>query len=1112
MLHLYFSNRYETLTRLLISRLDADSPGVFACAQVIVPSRSVERSLTLAIADHDGICANIQFDYLARWLWRQISLFVKGIGETSPFEPETLAWRIYRALADANFVNGHGRLQAYMRGADELMGYELSQRLAGLIREYSTYREDWLEKWAAGGHIDPLPAQPDPTVALHALADERWQAALYRRIIAELNVDASHPGLAFIRDVSSRGVAAAIEAGLPASVHIFSLPTIPPQHMQLLQLLGTLIDVHLYVINPCREYWFEVVDQRRLQSLVARGRDQYHEIGNPLLASWGRQTQSHGGLLANLEGVVVSDDALFERSEGDAALAQLQNSILEMTSLERGAVSVAKDDRSIEVHDCHSLTRELEVLQDYLLDVFVTDPSLSPNGILVVTPDLEAAAPIIEAVFGTVPKERYIPYQLTGRSRSMVNSPARTLLALLRLAASRCEATAVFDLLQQPMVARRFGLDDEDLQRIRGWIAVSGIRWALDAEHYAELNIPGRPRHTLSDGLERLFLGYALPDNLAEPLFGQVLPAGNASGSEALALGAFWRFADALRQFHAMSSASHPIDAWARCLTEAAANFLAASAAELDDLNELLVTIDQLGETLRAAGMDDKLPLAVVQAALEALLDEPIHGGVPTGRVTFTSMAALRNLPFEVVCVIGLNDGAFPSSVRAPEYDLMALDPRRGDRRRALDERNVFLDLVLAARRRLYLSYCGRSVRDNSAMPPSVLISELRAVIPVDTIPHPLQAFAPACFSSSSTRPFRSYNREMGEALRDSLTSAARDSEQDLNDQIDEEAEGEEADVDAAAMPQPKFFTAALAYPGPEWRELTLEQLVSFFRNPSRYLLKGRMGIALSFEPDELLDQEPFTLDSRGRRALAARVLPRLIENPVDPAAPALLAAGTELPDGNLGEVERQEELASLREFASRVHALTRAPVLAPRKTSIVLDIGGETWRLNAAVSDLRVTGLVRSRYSQERNLDALGAAAALDAWFSHLVLCADPPPAVSLRTIAIARNGIWEFRVPDDPRALLRELLAIYRQGLIGPLPFFPRSAWIHCHDDHRMTGARKEWRATQYMRHAESADPAYALAFRGQPEPLGEEFRKLASAVYEPLLAHLAKKAPGT
>jgi exodeoxyribonuclease V gamma subunit len=260
-----------------------------------------------------------------------------------------------------------------------------------------------------------------------------------------------------------------------------------------------------------------------------------------------------------------------------------------------------------------------------------------------------------------------------------------------------------------------------------------------------------------------------------------------------------------------------------------------------------------------------------------------------------------------------------------------------------------------------------------------------------------------------------------------------------------------------------------------------------------------------------LLDQEPFTLDSQGRRALAARVLHRLIENPDDPAAPNLLAAGTELPDGNLGDVERLGELASLREFAARVHAHTRAPMLAPRHASVILDIDGEAWRLNAAFSDLRAEGLVRWKYSQERDIDALRAAEALDAWFSHLVLCADRPPGVIQRTTAIARNGVWVFRAPDDPRRILRDLLTIYRQGLTEPMPFFPRSAWKYCHADHRMSEARKEWQANDYKIYAESSDPAYALAFRGQPEPLGEEFRRLASALYDPLIAHVEKKASG-
>jgi exodeoxyribonuclease V gamma subunit len=169
----------------------------------------------------------------------------------------------------------------------------------------------------------------------------------------------------------------------------------------------------------------------------------------------------------------------------------------------------------------------------------------------------------------------------------------------------------------------------------------------------------------------------------------------------------------------------------------------------------------------------------VVRAALAQLLDDPARGGVPSGRVTFAAISSLRNLPFEVICAIGLNDGVFPSAVRPPEFDLMALSPRRGDRQRRDDERNLFLDLLLAARGSLYLSHVGRSVRDNSLLPPSVLVSELlEAVLPAIAddpgspqslararqrlvVEHPLQPFAIEGFVIGGDERLRSFNREL---------------------------------------------------------------------------------------------------------------------------------------------------------------------------------------------------------------------------------------------------------------------------------------------------------------------------------------------------------------
>ena len=433
MLHLHFSNRFDTLTHALLGELDRARADVFAADQLIVPSAAVRRVLTLAIADHDGICANVRFDFLARWLWQQVGRVVPDVAAESPFVPAVLAWRIYSALGDAALVHAHPRLAGYLGRADDVMRFELAQRVAGLIDQYITYRPGWLDAWLQGRSALPV------NTTAPALADEAWQAALWRRISAELGVSAEHPAQRFIDAIKRMGPHAQTQAALPACAHVFALSTMPPQHIDLLKAIASVSEVHVYVLNPCEAYWFEVIDRRRLSYLAARGLADGHEEGNRLLAAWGRKTQSHIDGLVHAMGDDTTDDSAFVPHGGDTLLAHLQKTILALEPLEPGSVAIADDDRSLEVHVCHSLTRELEVLQDHLLGLFAQAAArgevLKPSSILVVTPDLEGAAPLIDAVFGTAPKDRYLPHTITGRARSSVNAPARALLALLSLAA-----------------------------------------------------------------------------------------------------------------------------------------------------------------------------------------------------------------------------------------------------------------------------------------------------------------------------------------------------------------------------------------------------------------------------------------------------------------------------------------------------------------------------------------------------------------------------------------------------------------------------------------------------------------------------------------------------
>jgi len=1106
MLQIKFSNRFERLQDALLDAMASPPESPFVGEEIIVPSAAIRRQVELAAADRFGVCSNVRFSFLAQWLWRQIG-HVVAVSEISPFTTPVLTWRVLGIFGEQKFVAGHPPLAGYLRHADEVMRYELAARTAALLEHYLTYRPDWLASWLAG-----KPANINGIDAARR-DDERWQGALWRRIARDLGTDSRHPSVVFFDAMTEMGADAPARAGLPAAAHVFCLPTTPPLYLDILHRLALWIDLRLYVLNPCREYWFEIVDSKRLSYLAASSRADHHEIGNRLLASWGRQTQAHIDLLLQDNSAAVVDDADFIPSDGESLLARVQNAILDMTDLARGSVTLTVADRSVEVHVCHSLTRELEVLQDQLLALFAGPHPPRPSDILVVTPDLEAAAPLIDAVFGNTPKSHEIPYTLTGRPASALNPCAQALLAVLGVATSRFLASAVFELLQQPIIARRFGIGNAELEAIHAWISGSGIRWGIDGRHRGELGLPAVDRHSFSDGLDRLFLGYALPASAAVPL-NERLAAGNPEGSAALALGSFREFVRQLERVHTDLAQPKTPPQWRQTLLGVIDNFIAPVGDEIDDQRETAAGIHDLHANMTHGGLSEVLAVDIVRTALQTLLDDPTRGGMPGGAVTFASMTSLRNLPYRFVCALGLNDGAFPSTQRPSEFDLLARDPRRGDRQRRIDERNVFLDLLLAARERLYLSYTGRSVRDNSPLPPSVLVAELLdyCAAAIDqppfapaslqaarqrlTVEHPLQPFSADYFKPDGDPRRRSFNDEYCEALKQQL---AAPSDSPASKPIEAPAAAQEpatGDEDDAWEPQEKFFALPLAKAGPEFHEVTLDNLVRFFRNPCRYLLRERLGIVLPEGDEELQDDEPFVSDRPARDALAQRVLPRLFEGDTLAGLRAYARAGTEYPAGSLGDLELEQELQRLTYFARALAPVLAEPKLDPVSATIELAIDGEPWRLTGGFGDLRRSGLVRYRYDDARASDYL------KGWIDHLFVNAIAPPEVARQTTWHSRDGHYVVPPVEDAHAQLAALLALYRDGLDRPIHFFPRSAWTYIVNDESLSKAGSAWRSTRSRPYGEDRDPAYHLALRGVDEPLDAEFVECATTVFAPLL----------
>lgn len=1146
MLHVHLSNRYEVLSARLLTALARPVRSVAALMQpqtVLVPSLAVRRALTLDIARTSGVCTQVAFGFLAPWLWQQM----RG-AEAAPAQGERplaagpLAWRIWQVFGEAGFAAAHPRLAAQLRGDDPLMAYELAARTAELFEQYGTYRAEALSAWAAG--------QPWPGAAGHP--DHAWQADLWQRLALPWQLPRLPPAAA---------------ADGAHAVHVFCPPAMPPLHLQWLQALAQQRSVHLYLLNPCREHWFDIVGARRLAQLQAQGQAAGAEVGNPLLAHWAQPTKALlQAVLATEAGSLAAEEAPYLPSPAATLLAELQNAVLELR--EPAAAVLAEraasgTDLSLQVHGCHSLPRQLEALQAHLLRLFAQAEAagrpLAPGRVLVALPNLDETAPAIDAVFGAGlagsedARERSLPYLITGRAPSRSPGPARALLALLDLAGSRWRASEVWAVLQMPLVARRFGLlgqgasdDDAALQLAHELLQASGLRWGRDAEHRARLDLPAEPRQTWADALARLLLGHALPTPLANsadsaasatsaddaaadaasPVFAGILPAGAAEGAAALALGSLCAFAQALSELQEASQQPLLPAAWLPLLQALPGRFLQpaageAGAADDEALQALQAAIAALGEQWQQAELLTPLPLAVVRSALQQQLDAAAPGGLPGGAITFAAMASLRGLPYEHICVLGLDDGVWPGRSTPLEFDLMAAAPRAGDRQRRIDERNVFLDLLLAARSSLFLAYTARSQRDNAPLTPSVLLSELLDLLPPPArqrvlVEHPLQPFDARLFAPDADPRLRSPDAALAAALRTALApgAGAQAPQARLPTAEDEDSE-EEADD-----PRPPFFLGPLppAAPAPGPRLLPLAQLRRFYRHPARALLQQRLGLRLLQAEEALQDDEPFLPDRSARRGLADELLPSLIRGQA--GGPALAQAlqraraSTAWPAGALGEATLQAEVEALVRYAGRVQAAragAEQPVLAVAAT---LELDGAPCTLQAQLEGLRPQGLVLWRYAR------LGGPALLDAWLQHLMLClglqqaqaAGQPLDIEARTVWVAEDGEAEFTPVAEPAEALQALLDLYARGQRQPLHFYPRTSWEQARPGSTPAKVRNTWtgREGSTQAWAESRDPWNRLALRGVTDPLDLHFELQAQAVYQPLLEHLIDSNP--
>ncbi len=526
---LHYSNRLDRLIVPLAQELDKRDP--FHTAEIVVPNFSLEKWISLKLAQYKGIAANLSFITLEKAILRSFKKSLPNLN-CDLLKQETMQCLLMDILKEKlgnldpvcepirSFLNPEIDISSE---AFEHRLFQLSGRLLYLFKEYEYSRnEELIKAWNEDRNF----------IDQQLLGTESWQRTLwndffglegkltlFNRNFNDLNEADSHTKLytlpQFYRILRENQKNHVLDLDDQDSVpiknplHIFGVSYLSRFHQNVLtEYLANLREIHVYTLNPCMEFWEDVQSLGEARSAVRRSLESkrkffknqknlseteivqgelfQHEDDNPFLQAWGRPGRENIRLLNQwsdwnfqpwfVEMATFSSNAQYFESTQSSTLNQIKHDILCRQPRRTSSLNMDQDN-SLVVMACANPRREVEAVANMIWDLIRNDSDLKLNDCAVITHNMELYQHEIEQVFESIHDLSYHLVDGISGSAGRLEDAVNSLLGLCFTEYSRRD---LFKLIKNPCFMRKFDENEtsvklsinEELQ-IEQW-----LKWA----------------------------------------------------------------------------------------------------------------------------------------------------------------------------------------------------------------------------------------------------------------------------------------------------------------------------------------------------------------------------------------------------------------------------------------------------------------------------------------------------------------------------------------------------------------------------------------------------------------------------------------------------------
>ena len=819
---IYISNDLERLAeKVNPNATHPMKPSVF-----ITQTEGIKHWLSLKLAKKEGIFTNFKF-YKPNQFINEVA-FQMHTGNPKAYNNENLRWWLFHILNDGRFKKLFPGVATYYL-SDDLRRIQLACKVADLFDQYLVYRTDMMVDWSDLNYQEK--------------DDERWQCWLWREIKKNIEekdeqaIDKAKYKQIIQDSLKKDGAGDILKKSFPV-IHVFGLSIITKFHLELYQSLSENIDVRFYLLNPAPdEYWYDCVSDKDIAKKWSKrwNRDEVEEMseGNPLLISWGKVGQELFSELLEIDDVFINAiESEYVPHNTQSLLSTLQGELSSNLLLNEGEPldEALLQDQSIQIASNYTPAREVEVLYDFLIETIdkqFKGQDIEPQDIVVMVPKIQEYIPFIKTVFDNAQVK--LPYSIGDEPIENAHAITSLVISILGISEKDFTSENVLQLLDYEGVLRHYGLSD--VAFLRQAVNDCTIRFGIDGDQSAETHLV-----SWKNGLRKMIFGIAMRDEEFKNDQGVIEPFISAEGAHVQELIGFVRFVEDLIKVIRIAEQERTLQAWVQYVQFILDTFVEEDYTNEDEFASLRTRLDAWLDSNEMT-VELKLSFQVFYFLFKDFhVNEIQKEGYFKGRITFCTALPMRSIPFKIIAFLGLNANDFPRKSAPLGFDLMENGVRiRGDRSMKDNDRYLFLEAFMSAKNFLYLSYLGRSSKDNSVKNPSIVMDELldyiarRTHTTLETVKkalikaHPLNAYSNKYLQSTSGISTYFPINQGGEKV---------------------------LSVSKETTPATK----------PD-RHVTLEELISYFKHPIRWYFNKVMGVYYREETNVIDETECFAIE-----------------------------------------------------------------------------------------------------------------------------------------------------------------------------------------------------------------------------------------------------------